>query len=86
MLHPCQTDEVMRLVTREAAATDSIDGVGASTRDGEGGQPAAAMQPPHAVDPLLYMMAWLSIAGQWFKLALPVEAWREYWHAKGVMP
>jgi hypothetical protein len=36
----------------------------------------------HSISPLLYMMAWLSVAGQLFDLQLPLDAWKDYWQAQ----
>ncbi len=87
MLHPCQTDETMRIITEAArkhatAATANAgpaEIVGGLGFIGDKKEPAAGHS---TVDPLLYMMAWLSVVGKVFGLQLPLAAWKEYWHRR----
>ena len=97
MLHPCQTQAIMQLLT-EAAESGAVAavaaGAGAAVEQDQGSSAAApgpAAPGPAAPDDiaapgaagtaaertLLYLLAWLSVAGQPLGLGLPTQLWRQ---------
>jgi hypothetical protein len=69
MLHPCQMETMMQLLTEPGHNQPHADNSGAAAPADPG---AAALGPPKL---LRYMFAWLSMAGQPLGLGLPADLW-----------
>ncbi|EFN54044.1 hypothetical protein CHLNCDRAFT_136113 [Chlorella variabilis] len=79
MLHPCQTEAIMQLLTNPEDDSQ-LDGAPAAAAAGSREATGATALPPQAAPAahgrmLRYLLAWLSVAGQPLGLSPPVELW-----------